>query len=320
MTTSILLTGSAGFIGSHLAEALLSRGDEVFGVDNFNEAYDPARKRRNVEEIQRAWPRFQMEAGDIRDAAFLDRLCEGRRFDAIIHLAAMAGVRVSVDQPQPYVEVNVGGLLNVLELARRHRIPRVVFASSSSVYGHQARVPFREEAPVGWPLSPYAATKQMGETLCSTWHYLHGLQISALRFFTVYGPRQRPDMAIHRFARQIINGEPLIIYGNHSGLRDYTFVTDIVRGVIAALDRCRGFEIYNLASGQGVPLREMISLLARELGVEPQLHIQPAVPGDMPETGADLSKARDRLGYAPSVQIQEGLQRFVAWFNQEHRR
>lgn len=317
MRSRVLVTGIAGFIGSHLAEALLERGDEVVGLDNFCDSYSPAYKRRNIELLRAKGHQPRVMEGDIRDGDFLDRVFSEHRFDAIVHLAALAGVRTSVLRPQLYADVNVTGTMNVLERARTRSVGRVVFASSSSVYGNQTQVPFREPDMKHQPASPYAATKQAGELLCYTWHHLYRLNVSALRFFTVYGPRQRPDMAIHRFARLLVAGEPLPVFGDGSSGRDYTYVSDIVRGVVAALDRCHGYEVYNLGSERVVPLQELVGLLGRELQRVARVQTLPAEPGDVPITSADVSKARERLGYAPQVSIEQGIHLFAQWFMRE---
>jgi UDP-glucuronate 4-epimerase len=314
----VLLTGAAGFIGSNTAEALLARGDEVVGLDNFNAFYAPALKRRNAAAVQQAGgARFRLVEGDITDEATLDALFARERFDAIVHLAAWAGVRPSIQHPEIYADTNVRGTMNLLERARRQGIERFVFASSSSVYGGRTEVPFRESDPVDRPISPYAATKKAGEVLCYTWHHLHGLNVAALRYFTVYGPRQRPEMAIHKFATMMTRGEPIPMFGDGSTARDYTYVGDIVQGTVAALDRCQGYEIYNLGEERTTTLRELIELLGRALGVRPQIRPEPNQPGDVPITFADVSKARAKLGYVPSTPIEEGIARFVEWFQRE---
>ncbi|MBL8603584.1 MAG: GDP-mannose 4,6-dehydratase [Myxococcales bacterium] len=311
----VLVTGAAGFIGSHTVEALLARGDAVLGLDNFNAFYDPALKRRNVASLIKD-SRFSLIEGDITDPRALDAAF-AEPLDAVIHLAAWAGVRPSIDRPDIYVDVNVRGTLDLLERMRRARIDRFVFASSSSVYGGRETVPFVETDPVDRPISPYAATKKAGEVLSYTYHHLHGLNVSALRFFTVYGPRQRPEMAIHKFATQMVRGEPIALYGDGSTARDYTFIDDIVQGVLASLDRCVGYEIYNLGEAETTRLDALIAKLGQALGVAPKLYHAPLQPGDVPITFADIGKARAKLGYAPSTKIDAGLARFAAWFHRE---
>jgi len=313
----ILVTGAAGFIGSHLSQALLLRGDSVVGVDNLDPYYDPRLKRRNLAAIGSAGGRFESIEADIRDAAAISGLERSGPFDAIVHLAGLAGVRSSMDRASEYVDVNVGGTAIVLDFARRHKIPRFVFASSSSVYGEHPRALMRETDPVDRPLSPYAATKQAAEALCHSFVHMTGLGVTVLRFFSVYGPRQRPDMAVHRFASLMTRGEPIPIFGDGSSERDYTFVEDVIRGIVAALDTPGGWDVLNLGCGRPVPLLEMIHLLAAELQVSPQLVFQPAVRGDVAATCADISRAQLRLGYAPRVEMREGIRAFVSWFKGE---
>lgn len=312
----VLVTGAAGFIGSHTSERLLSRGDEVVGLDNFNTFYDPAIKRRNAAALG-AHAGFTLVEADLCDEPALDALFARGPFDGVIHLAAWAGVRPSIQRPDIYVDANLRGTTNLLERVRRHGAPRLVFASSSSVYGGREQVPFRETDAVDRPISPYAATKKAGEVLCYAWHHLHGVPVAALRYFTVYGPRQRPEMAIHRFATLMVRGEPVPMYGDGSSARDYTFVDDIVQGTVAALDHCQGYEIYNLGESRTTRLDALIEMLGRALGVTPRIRREPEQPGDVPITFADVTKARERLGYAPAVEIEEGIARFAAWFGRE---
>jgi UDP-glucuronate 4-epimerase len=312
----VLLTGAAGFIGSHTAEALLARGDEVVGFDNFNAFYDPAIKRRNAAALS-ARAGFRMVEGDLGDEAALRDVFARERLDAVIHLAAWAGVRPSIDNPGVYIDSNVRGLTNVLEGMRRAEVPRLVFASSSSVYGGRTTVPFRETDPVDRPSSPYAATKKAGEVLCATWHHLYGTHVASLRYFTVYGPRQRPEMAFHKFATMMARGRSIPIYGDGSSARDYTYIADIVQGTVAALDRCEGLEIYNLGESHTTRLDAVVQKLGRALGIAPITHHEPDQPGDVPITFADISHARERLGYAPTTLIDEGLERFAEWFHRE---
>ncbi len=312
----VLLTGAAGFIGSHTADALLARGDEVVGFDNFNAFYDPAIKRRNAESLG-AKRGFSLIEGDLGDEAALDVTFREHRFDAVVHLAAWAGVRPSIDTPGVYVDANIRGLTNVLERMRRASVPRLVFASSSSVYGGRTEVPFRETDVVDRPISPYAATKKAGEVLCATWNHLYGIHVAALRYFTVYGPRQRPEMAIHKFATMISRGRSIPVYGDGSSARDYTYVADIVQGTVAALDHCEGYEIYNLGESHTTRLDALVEKLGRALGMEPKTHREPDQPGDVPITFADITRARSKLGYAPTTLIDEGLAHFAEWFHRE---
>lgn len=313
---NILVTGAAGFIGSHVSEALLRRGDQVVVVDNFNTFYDPQLKRRNSTSLSE-YSGFSLEELDICNEQGLQALFNRYSFDAIIHLAAWAGVRPSIVNPQIYVDVNVRGTLNLLELARQKNISRVVFASSSSVYGGRTTAPFLETDLVDHPISPYAATKKAGEVLAYTYHHLYGMDISALRFFTVYGPRQRPEMAIHKFATMLARGETISLYGDGSTARDYTYIDDIVQGVVAALDKNRGYEIYNLGESQTTRLDDLVKMLGKALGIEPKFQYEPEQPGDVPLTFADITKAREKLGYAPTVSIEEGIKRFAEWFKRE---
>ncbi len=309
----ILVTGAAGFIGSHLSERLVARGDRVVGFDNFNSYYDPAIKRRNLAGLARS-PGFALVEGDIRDRDAVTRALGEHRPDAIVHLAAMAGVRPSLEDPVLYHDVNCTGTAVLLAAARAAGLRRVVFGSSSSVYGGNEKVPFHEDDDVSGPVSPYAATKRASELTCHVFAQLYGMDIACLRFFTVYGPRQRPEMAIHKFVRRLERGEKLPLYGDGRSERDYTFVDDILDGVLKALDRSRGFRIYNLGESRTVSLRELVAAIGRATGKEPGVDWQPAQPGDVPRTFADIARARAELGYDPRVGLQEGLQRFVAWY------
>ena len=313
----VLVTGAAGFIGSHTCDRLLAAGGAVLGLDNLNNFYDPARKTRNLASA-RGRPGFEFVHGDILDAALLDRVFTDFRPDRVVHLAAWAGVRPSIEQPRLYQKVNVEGTTNLLEACRAHGVDRFVFASSSSVYGDRTAVPFRETDNVDHPISPYAATKKAGELLCYTWHHLFGLHAHCLRFFTVYGPRQRPEMAIHKFTRLMAAGEPLTLFGDGSTSRDYTYVDDIVDGVVASVERVEGYRVYNLGESKTTTLGELVGHLSDALGVEPRLEHLPIQPGDVTRTFADVSRARAELGYDPQVGIAEGVRRFVEWFGAEN--
>ncbi|MFQ5690469.1 MAG: GDP-mannose 4,6-dehydratase [Gemmatimonadota bacterium] len=310
-----LVTGAAGFIGSHLVERLLARGDEVVGLDNFDEFYDPAVKRSNLARAlsHRA---FHLVEGDIRDGACLRALPDG--IDLIVHLAARAGVRPSIEQPLLYADVNIKGTQELLEYARDAGIRRFVFGSSSSVYGNNEKVPFAEDDPVDHPISPYAATKRAGELICHTYHHLFGLGIVSLRFFTVYGPRQRPDLAIHKFTRLLSQGLPIPQFGDGTTRRDYTYIDDILAGIEGAIAYLEAhpdaYEIVNLGESDTVELSRLIDLIARELGVEPTIERLPPQPGDVERTFADITRARALLGYHPETRIEEGIPRFVQWF------
>ena len=311
----ILITGGAGFIGSHVAEAFLDRGAETTVLDDFNDYYPPEIKEENLRAV-RSHPRLSVVRGDIRDRSLVEEDFSGGRFSSVIHLAARAGVLPSLERPVLYQDVNVTGTLTLLEASRRHGVGRFVFASSSSVYGDAARQPLSEAEEGLLPVSPYGATKLAGEQACRMFHRVYRLPISVLRFFTVYGPRQRPDMAIHKFSRLIWEGKEVPVFGDGSSRRDYTYVADIVAGVIAAWERTEGFEVFNLGGGRPVVLRDLLSLLGSLLGRPVREKHRPAERGDMKETWADVSKAVRRLGFQPRTPIEEGLERFTAWFQQ----
>ena len=314
---NVLVTGAAGFIGSNLAERLRQRGDTVVGLDNFDPFYPRATKERNLAGL-RGDAGFRLVEGDLRDPA--DVAAAVRGVDAVVHLAALAGVRPSLLDPARFFDVNVMGTLQLLE-ACRGQLGRVVFASSSSVYGLDSQVPFRESDPCQTPVSPYAASKRAGELLAFTAHHLHGLDVTALRLFTVYGPRQRPDLAIHKFTRLIAAGQPIELFGDGSTSRDYTWVGDIVDGILAALDRAQnapGFRVYNLGGSQTTSLRELVELIAGALGRPAVIEWKPEQPGDMKRTLADVSRAQAELGYAPRVPIADGIPRFVEWWRREN--
>ncbi len=317
----ILVTGGAGFIGSHLVGRLLGEGGwRVTVVDDFNDFYSPARKRANLAPHE-GHAGFRLVEADIRDRAALARVFDVEMFDCVVHLAARAGVRPSLTEPLLYAETNITGTLNLLDLAREHGARQFVFGSSSSVYGENEKVPFGEDDPVVHPISPYAATKAAGELLCHTYSHLHGVRCIALRFFTVYGARQRPDLAIHKFARLISEGRPIPVFGDGTTRRDYTYIDDIIAGVRAAIDYdATPYEVINLGESRTVELRELITLLEKELGREARIDRQPLQPGDVPRTFADITKARRLLGYDPRTQIEEGIRRFVEWFRRQDRR
>jgi UDP-glucuronate 4-epimerase len=316
MGKHLLVTGGAGFIGSHLTRRLLGRGDRVTVLDDFNDFYDPARKRRNVAPFL-ADPAYRLVEGDIRDEALVERLFGDADLDAVIHLAARAGVRPSLAEPILYEDVNCIGTLRLLEAARRHGPQTFVFGSSSSVYGINEKVPFAEDDPVDLPISPYATTKRAGELLCFNYHHLYGLDCSCLRFFTVYGPAQRPEMAIHKFTDLLARGKPVPLYGDGGTRRDYTYIDDIVDGIVAALDLAPGFEILNLGGAQTTALRDLVRMIAAALEVEPRIDYLPEQPGDVPITYADVGKAHRLLGYSPRVPIRQGIERFVAWYREQ---
>ena len=312
---NILVTGGAGFIGSHLVDLLLAeRGWRVTVVDDFNDFYAPEIKRANVlghasDDL------YNVVEMDIRDRAGLERVFAETKFDVIVHLAARAGVRPSLSEPQLYAETNINGTLNLLELARKHEIRQFVFGSSSSVYGINAKLPFSEEDPIRQPISPYAATKAAGELICHTYSHLYGIRCICLRFFTVYGARQRPDLAIHKFARLIDEGKPIPVFGDGTTRRDYTYIDDIIQGVRAAIDyQDSNYEVINLGESRTVELGELIALLEKELDQKAVIDRQEMQAGDVPQTFADIDKARRLLGYNPKTQIEDGIHRFVEWF------
>jgi UDP-glucuronate 4-epimerase len=309
----VLVTGGAGFIGSHLVEQLLDRGDEVVCLDDFNDSYDPALKRGNIAPSL-ANRSLTLVEGDIRDKKVLRGIAAHHKFKVIVHLAARAGVRASIKTPLLYEEVNCCGTLNMLEFAREHAVGRLVFGSTSSVYGARSAIPFSEDDQADRPISPYAATKRSCELLCHAWHHLHGVQVTCLRFFTVYGPRQRPEMAIRRFTRKIFLGEPIEVYGDGTSRRDYTYVDDIMDGLLKAIDTPFPFEIINLGESRTIELKSLITALENAIGRKAALKTLPDQPGDVPMTCADIRKARELLDYNPRVLIEEGVQRFVDWY------
>ena len=318
---TILVTGGAGFIGSHLVARLLDRGDSVVVLDNFDGYYDPAIKRRNLSHALTG-PRSancSLVEGDIRDRPALESLFSGRRFDVVVHLAARAGVRPSIEDPLLYEDVNVKGTANLLEACRKHAVNRFIFGSSSSVYGDSTDVPFSEDAKVDRPVSPYAATKVAGELLGYTYHHLFGLDVFCLRFFTVYGPRQRPEMAIHKFTRLILDGKTLPRFGDGRTERDYTYIDDILDGLVKSIDKVKGYDIFNLGESRRVSLSRLIEVIEHETGAKARVESLPDQPGDVRMTCADIGKARRLLGYDPRVPIEEGVRRFVTWLRSEGR-
>jgi UDP-glucuronate 4-epimerase len=313
---NFLVTGGAGFIGSHVCERLLNSGHSVWAFDDLNAFYDPQIKRRNLRDIQALAKPFELVPGDLTDRAALDELFSSVKFDQVIHLAARAGVRPSLAEPALYQRVNVEGTVNILEAARLTGVKKITIASSSSVYGVNSKVPFAESDPIFAAISPYAASKLACEALGHVYHHVYGMDIAMLRFFTVYGPRQRPDLAIHKFARLISAGKPIPVFGDGSTARDYTYVTDTVDGVIACTQKELGFEIFNLGESQTVTLSYLIELIEKELGKKAIIDRQPSQPGDVPITFADVSKARAQLGYHPHIKIEQGIKMFIEWFRQ----
>ncbi|MDZ7332182.1 MAG: GDP-mannose 4,6-dehydratase [candidate division KSB1 bacterium] len=309
------VTGGAGFIGSHLIERLLAENHHVWCLDNFNDYYPPEMKQKNLE-VAQSHANFKLIQGDILDERLLTDIFQSQQFDGIIHLAARAGVRPSVQQPKLYEEVNVRGTLNLLEIARVFQVQKFIMASSSSVYGNNRKVPFSEDDPVDQPISPYAATKKAAELIGYTYWNLFNISVTCLRFFTVYGPRQRPDMAIHKFTRLIANDEEIPIYGDGSAQRDFTFISDIIEGVVRSIERCQGYHIYNLGDSRVVSLMQLLNLIEQNLGKRAKIKYLPAQPGDVRITYADIQKATDDLGYRPLVPIEQGIAAFVEWFLQ----
>ncbi len=314
MNKNILVTGGAGFIGSHLVRNLLAEGVwNVSVVDNFNDFYSPELKRRNIEAFADD-DKFSLHEADICDEKLRAVFAE-RNFDVLVHLAARAGVRPSLRAPKLYAETNINGTLNLLELAKEFGVKQFVFGSSSSVYGARSKVPFSEEDKISEPISPYAATKIAAEMLCHTYSHLYDIRTVCLRFFTVYGACQRPDLAIHKFAHLISEGKPIPVFGDGKTRRDYTYIDDTVQGVRAAIDYDKsGHEIINLGESQTVELHELISLLEKSLGKTAIIDRKPLQPGDVPQTFADISKAKELLGYDPQTRINEGIDKFVDWF------
>lgn len=312
---NFLVTGGAGFIGSHVCEHLLHSGHAVWVFDDLNTFYDPQIKQRNLRDLQALARPFEFVHGDLADAAAVRDLFGSVKFDQVIHLGARAGVRPSLQEPALYQRVNVEGTVNVLEAARLTGVKKLILASSSSVYGINSKVPFSESDPIFHAISPYAASKLACEALGHVYHHVYGLDIVMLRFFTVYGPRQRPDLAIHKFARLIRDGKPIPVFGDGSTARDYTHIGDILQGILACTQAEFGYEVFNLGESQTVRLSYLIELLEQALGRKAIIDRQPPQPGDVPLTCADISKARARLGYRPSMKIEQGIPEFVRWFN-----
>jgi len=319
LSKTVLVTGAAGFIGSHVAAALLARGDTVVGLDNFNDYYSPARKRANLEEVRAGSPdpaALEFVEGDIRDRARLIGLFDDHAFDAIVHLAAMAGVRASVQNPHLYYDVNLIGTLNLLEASRAHQVDSLVFASTSSVYGDTRQIPFLETDPCDRPLAPYPASKRAAEMLGFSYHHLYGQNFTALRFFTVYGPRGRPDMMAYKVLDNIFTGREVPLYNDGQMYRDWTYVEDIVGGILAAVDRSVGYETINLGRGEPVLLADFVRLIEELAGKQAHLIPSPMPHADIPYTYADIDKARRLLGYDPQISVPEGVARFWAWYQQ----
>ena len=311
---NFLVTGGAGFIGSHVCERLLHDGHRVWIFDDLNDFYDPQIKRRTLADIQSLGKPSTFVHGDLCDVNAVNQLFAATKFDQVIHLAARAGVRPSLEQPALYQRVNVEGTVNILEAARKTGCQKITIASSSSVYGVNAKVPFSESDPIFSAVSPYAASKLACEALGHVYHYIYGMDVAMLRFFTVYGPRQRPDLAIHKFTKLIDAGKPIPVFGDGSTARDHTFISDILEGIIACTKKEFGFEVFNLGESQTIRLDQLISLIESALGKKAVIDRQPLQPGDVPITFADISKAQKRLGYQPQVKAEKGVPIFVDWF------
>ncbi|HPR64647.1 MAG TPA: GDP-mannose 4,6-dehydratase [Thermoanaerobaculia bacterium] len=309
----ILITGGAGFIGSHLTGRLLMSGHEVVVIDDFNDYYDPRIKRTNVKEHS-ASRKFTLVEEDICNAEAVDRLFETYRFPMVVHLAARAGVRPSLEDPLLYERVNGIGTLNILESCRKYGCSNLIFGSSSSVYGTQSKVPFAEDDPITCPISPYATTKRANELMCYSYHHLFDINITCLRFFTVYGPRQRPEMAIHKFTRLIHSGQEIPVFGDGNAQRDYTYIDDILQGILASMSRCYPFEIINLGGHRTTSLATLIELIEKAVGKKARIKSFPDQPGDVPITYADISRAQKLLDYEPMTPITDGIGKFVDWY------
>jgi len=310
----ILVTGGAGFIGSHLCERLIILGHSVSCIDNFDGFYNPQIKRANIKDIARSKD-FRLFESDICDFDSLFRIISDISPDLIIHLAARAGVRPSIEDPALYERVNIAGTINILEACRKLKIERLMFASSSSVYGGNKDVPFSEEDPVDRPVSPYAATKKAGELICYTYHHLYDINIFCYRFFTVYGPRQRPEMAIHKFTRKIFNAQKIDIYGDGSSSRDYTYIDDIIDGLLNSIDIIKGYEIINLGNSKPTNIMDLIQMIESASGRKAEIAHEKDKPGDVHMTFADIAKAQNLLDYSPKTPIKEGVQKFIKWYD-----
>jgi len=307
-----LITGGAGFIGSHIVDKLLSSGENVVVIDNFNPYYDPEIKWKNISNAQEN-PNFKLLEGDILDKDLLNDIFSSFDIDILVHMAAQAGVRGSIKNPELYTKVNVLGTLNLLEMCKKYKIKKMVFGSSSSIYGN-SEVPFSENNKVDEPISPYAATKKGAELLCYNYYHLYKIPITCLRFFTVYGPRQRPEMAIHKFTRLMNDNKLIPIYGDGSSSRDYTYITDILDGIKSAIKKDLGFEIINLGSSDPIKLMDLVNLIQKKMDKKAKLSFLPSQSGDVERTYADVSKAEKLLGYSSKVSIEEGIEKFVKWY------
>lgn len=323
--STIFITGAAGFIASSTSEILLRKGYDIVGIDNFCDFYDISLKRKNVEIVEKVAKEtgrsYKLIEGDIRDVDLINKILDENKIDACIHWAAMAGVRPSIENPKYYVDVNINGLMNILEGLKNHNIKKLVFISSSSVYGNNKKVPFSEKDNVDNPISPYAATKKAGELICYTYHSLYKMDINCLRYFTVYGPRQRPDLAINKFTRLLLSGQHIPMFGDGSTARDYTYISDIAEGTILSLEYLLNhqdiYDIFNLGGSHPISLKELIDLIGQTVGITPIIDELPMQAGDVNITYSDFSHAKEILGYEPKVRINEGLKNFVDWYKNE---
>ncbi len=309
----ILLTGAAGFIGSNLTDRLLEKNEKIIAIDDFNDFYDPKIKEENLKQAVKN-PNFKLYKGDITDKALINKIFKENSIDVVCHIAARAGVRPSLQDPVLYEEVNCLGTLNLLEAAKRHPVKNFVFASSSSVYGINSKVPFSEDDPISQPISPYAATKRASELMAFTYSPLYKIPVTCLRFFTVYGERGRPEMAVANFTRLIYEGKEIVVNGDGTAKRDFTYIGDILQGVLASIYKPFPYEIINLGESRVVEVNYLISLIEKKLGKKAKIKYLPPAPGDVPITYADISRAKKLLGYEPKVQIEEGIERYVRWF------
>lgn len=311
----ILVTGGAGFIGSHLCEKLISMNKNVINLDNFNDYYDPKIKKQNIK-IAKKSKNYKLIKGDITNNKLVDKLFKKYKIDAVFHLAARAGVRPSLTQLKLYEKVNIVGTINLLEAAKNNKVKKFIFASSSSVYGNNKKTPFSETDNVDNPISPYAATKKAGELICYTYHHLYNLPIACMRFFTVYGPRQRPEMAIHKFVKMIFNGETIPMFGDGSTKRDYTYIEDIIDGLIKTYKANFKYEIFNLGNSDTISLKKLIRTIEKSVGKKAKIKKMAMQPGDVNITYADIKKAKRFFKYDPQTKIEKGVERMVAWFNE----
>ena len=310
---NILITGAAGFIGSHVCEHFIKDGNSVIGVDNFDDFYPIEIKELNIAPLKKS-NNFHFFKEDIRDTKALIEIFYQKEVEVVIHLAAKAGVRPSIESIEQYYDVNVNGTVSLLEAMRKNDVKKMIFASSSSIYGNNTKIPFTESDPVDNPISPYASTKKSGELLCHVYHHLYNFDIACLRFFTVYGPRQRPDLAIHKFTRLIDEGKPIPFYGNGSSSRDYTYIDDIVEGIDCAINHLSGYQIFNLGESNVVTLNQLVKTIENNLGHKAILNRQPMQAGDVIKTYADISKAKSEIGYNPKYDFDTGIKEFVKWY------